>query len=92
MKTLTITERKRKIFKWTESGCDKVFEDIKEWTKHMNDEQKLEEYCCTLSGHATKRKGKYEKPVLVHEKKKNKWNCNITSKRFTHKKARIESH
>ena len=85
VKTLTITKRKRKIFQFMESGCDKVFDEIKEWTKHMNDEHKLEEYCCTVCRHRTKRKEKYEKHMLVHEEKKNKWKCNVCSKAFTHK-------
>ena len=85
MKTLTITKRKRKSFKCTESTCDKVFNEIKDWIKHMKDEHKLEEYCCSVCGHRTKRKDKYEKHMLVHEEKKNKWKCTICNKTFTHK-------
>ena len=85
VKTLTITKRKRKSFKCTESTCNKVFNEIKDWIKHMKDEHKLEEYCCSVCGHRTKRKDKYEKHMLVHEEKKNKWKCTICNKTFTHK-------
>ena len=82
MKTLTITKRKRKC---TESTCNKVFNEIKDWIKHMKDEHKLEEYCCSVCGHRTKRKDKYEKHMLFHEEKKNKWKCTICNKTLTHK-------
>ena len=85
VKTLTITKRKRKSFKCTKSTCDKVFNEIKDWIKHMKDEHKLEEYCCSVWGHRTKREDKYEKHMLVHEEKKNKWKCTICNKTFTHK-------
>ena len=51
----------------------------------MKDEHKLEEYCCSVCGHRTKRKDKYEKHMLVHEEKKNKWKCTVCNKTFTHK-------
>ena len=85
VKTLTISKRKRKSFKCTESTRDKVFNEMKDWIKHMKDEHKLEEYCCSVCGHRTKRKDKYEKHMLVHKKKKNKWKCTVCNKTFTHK-------
>ena len=36
VKTITITKRKSKKYKCTESACDEMFDDMKEWVKHIN--------------------------------------------------------
>ena len=60
VKTLTIMKRKSKKYKCTESACDEMFNDMKEWVKHINNEHKLQEYSCTICGHKMKSKDKYE--------------------------------
>ena len=85
VKTITITKRKSKKYKCTESACDEMFDDMKEWVKHINNEHKLQEYSCTICGHKTKSKDKYEKHMLAHEEKQNKWKCSVCSKTFTFK-------
>ena len=62
-----------------------MFDDMKEWVKHIDNEHKLEEYSCTICGHKTKSKDKYEKHMMAHEEKQNKWKCNVCSKTFTFK-------
>ena len=49
-----------------------MFNDMKEWVKHIDNEHKLEEYSCTICGHKTKSKDKYEKHMIAHEEKQNK--------------------
>ena len=85
VKTITITKRKSKKYKCTESACDEMFDDMKEWVKHINNEHKLQEYSCTICGHKTKSKDKYEKRTMAHEEKQNKWKCSVCSKTFTFK-------
>ena len=85
VKTITITKRKSKKYKCTESACDEMFDDMKEWVKHINNEHKLQEYSCTICGHKTKSKDKYEKHMMAHEEKQNKWKCSVCSKTFTFK-------
>ena len=85
VKTITITKRKSKKYKCTESACDEMFDDMKEWVKHINNEHKLQEYSCTICGHKTKSKDKYEKHTMAHEEKQNKWKCSVCSKTFTFK-------
>ena len=85
VKTITITKRKSKKYKCTESACDEMFDDMKEWVKHINNEHKLQEYLCTICGHKTKSKDKYEKHMMAHEEKQNKWKCSVCSKTFTFK-------
>ena len=85
VKTITITKRKSKKYKCTESGCDEMFDDMKDWVKHIDNEHKLEEYSCTICGHKTKSKDKYEKHMMAHEEKQNKWKCTVCSKTFTFK-------
>ena len=53
VKTITITKRKSKKYKCTESGCDEMFDYMKDWVKHIDNEHKLEEYSCTICGHKT---------------------------------------
>ena len=50
VKTITITKRKSKKYKCTESGCNEMFDDMKDWVKHIDNEHKLEEYSCTICG------------------------------------------
>ena len=69
VKTITIMKRKSKKYKCTESGCDEMFDDMKDWVKHIDNGHKLEEYSCTICGHKTKSKDKYEKHMMAHEKK-----------------------
>ena len=52
-----------------------MFDDIKEWVKHIDNEHKLEEYSCTICGHKMKIKDKYEKHMMAHEE--NKINGNV---------------
>ena len=85
VKTIMITKRKSKKYKCTESGCDEMFDNMKEWVKHINNEHKLQEYSCTICGHTTKSKDKYEKHMMAHEEKQNKWKCSVCSKTFTFK-------
>ena len=85
VKTITITKRKSKKYKCTESACDEMFDDMKEWVKHINNKHKLQEYSCTICGHKTKSKDKYEKHTMAHEEKQNKWKCSVCSKTFTFK-------
>ena len=85
VKTITITRRKSKKYKCTESACDEMFDDMKEWVKHINNEHKLQEYSCTICGHKTKSKDKYDKHMMAHEEKQNKWKCSVCSKTFTFK-------
>ena len=85
VKTITITKRKSKKYKCTESGCDEMFDNMKEWVKHINNEHKLQEYSCTICGHTTKSKDKYEKHMMAHEEKQNKWKCSVCSKTLTFK-------
>ena len=69
VKTITIMKRKSKKYKCTESGCDEMFNGMKDWVKHIDNEHKLEEYSCTICGHKTKSKDKYEKHMMAHEEK-----------------------
>ena len=85
VKTITIMKRKSKKYKCTESACDEMFDDMKEWVKHINNKHKLQEYSCTICGHKTKSKDKYEKHTMAHEEKQNKWKCSVCSKTFTFK-------
>ena len=85
VKTITITKRKSKKYKCTESACDEMFDDMKEWVKHINNEHKLQEYSCTICGHKTKSKDKYKKHTMAHKEKQNKWKCSVCSKTFTFK-------
>ena len=85
VKTITITKQKSKKYKCTESACDEMFDDMKEWVKHINNEHKLQEYSCTICGHKMKSKDKYEKHMMAHEEKQNKWKCSVCSKTFTFK-------
>ena len=85
VKIITIMKRKSKKYKCTESACDEMFDDMKEWVKHINNEHKLQEYSCTICGHKTKSKDKYEKHMMAHEEKQNKWKCSVCSKTFTFK-------
>ena len=85
LKTITITKRKSKKYKCTESACDEMFDNMKEWVKHINNEHKLQEYLCTICGHKTKSKDKYEKHMMAHEEKQNKRKCSVCSKTFTFK-------
>ena len=85
VKTITITKQKSKKYKCTESGCDEMFDDMKDWVKHIDNEHKLEEYSYTICGHKTKSKDKYEKHMMAHEEKQNKWKCTVCSKMFTFK-------
>ena len=85
VKTITITKWKSKKYKCTENGCNEMFDDIKEWVKHIDNEHKLEEYSCTICGHKTKIKDKYEKHMMVHKEKQNKWKCSVCNKTFTYK-------
>ena len=71
VKTITITKRKSKKYKCTESGCDEMFEDMKDWVKHIDNEHKLEEYSCTICGNKMKSKDKYEKHMMAHKEKQN---------------------
>ena len=73
VKTITIKKQKSKNYKCTKNGCNKMFDDIKEWVKHIDNEHKLEEYLCTICGHKMKIKDKYEKHMMMHEEKQNKW-------------------
>ena len=85
VKTITITKQKSKKYKCKENGCNEMFDDIKEWVKHIDNEHKLEEYSCTICGHKMKIKDKYEKHMMVHEEKQNKWKCSVCNKMFTYK-------
>ena len=85
VKTITVTKRKSKKYKCIESGCNELFEDMKEWVKHIDNEHKLEEYSCTMCGHTTKSKEKYKKHMTAHKEKQNKWECSVCSKTFTFK-------
>ena len=85
VKTITITKRKSKKYKCTESACDEMFDDMKEWVKHINNEHKLQEYSCKICGHKTKSKDKFEKHTMAHKEKQNKWKCSVCSKTFTFK-------
>ena len=85
VKTITIAKQKSKKYKCIESACDEIFNDMKEWVKHINNEHKLQEYSCTICGHKTKSKDKYEKHTMAHEEKQNKWKCSVCSKTFTYK-------
>ena len=85
VKTITITKWKSKKYKCTESGCDEMFDDMKDWVKHIDNEHKLEEYSCTICGNKMKSKDKYEKHMMAHEEKQNKWKCTVCSKTFTFK-------
>ena len=78
-------KRKSKKYKCTESGCNEMFDNMKEWVKHIDNKHKLEEYSCTICGHKTKSKDKYEKHMMAHEEKQNKWKCTVCSKMFTFK-------
>ena len=73
VKTITTKKQKSKNYKCTKNGCNKMFDDIKEWVKHIDNEHKLEEYLCTICGHKMKIKDKYEKHMMMHEEKQNKW-------------------
>ena len=81
VKTITIMKRKSKKYKCTESGCDEMFDDMKDWVKHIDNEHKLEEYSCTICGHKTKSKDKYEKHMMAHEEKKISGNALCVVKR-----------
>ena len=85
VKTITIMKWKSKKYKCTESGCDEMFDDMKDWVKHIDNEHKLEEYSCTICGNKTKSKDKYEKHMMAHEEKQNKWKCTVCSETFTFK-------
>ena len=74
VKTLTITKRKRKSFKCTKSTCNKVFNEIKDWIKHMKDEHKLEEYCCSVD---TEQKGRTNMRSICLSMKKRKTSGNV---------------
>ena len=85
VKTITITERKSKRYQCTQKACTEVFEDVKEWIKHIENEHKLEEYSCNTCGHKTKSKQKYDQHMMKHDEKKNKWKCTVCAKTFTHR-------
>ena len=85
VKTITITKWKNKKYKCTENGCNEMFDDIKEWVKHFDNEHKLEEYSCTICGHITNIKDKYKKHMMAHKEKQNKWKCSVCNKTFTYK-------
>ena len=70
VKTITITKWKSKKYKCTESACDEMFDDMKEWVKHINNKHKLQEYSCTICGHKMKSKDKFEKHTMAHKEKK----------------------
>ena len=85
MKTITITKRKSKRYRCKEKGCTKLFDDMKEWVKHIEDEHELAEYSCKICGHKTKIKQKYDQHMMKHDENKNKWRCSVCDKKFTHK-------
>ena len=85
VKTITITKRKRKRYQCTQKGCTEVFEDVKMWVKHLENEHKLEKYSCSICGHKTKSKQKYDQHMMKHDEKKNKWKCTVCAKTFRHR-------
>ena len=85
VKTITIMKWKSKKYKCMENGCNKMFDDMKEWVKHIDNKHKLEEYSCTICGHKKKIKEKYERHMMAHEEKQNKWKCSVCNKTFTYK-------
>ena len=81
VKTITIMKRKNKKYRCTESGCDEMFDDMKDWVKHIDNEHKLEEYSCTICGNKTKSKDKCEKHMMAHEENKISGNALCVVKR-----------